>query len=319
MTDQSFWDKHSNNTSEWYTPLEIYKELHDEFHFTTDISAEPTNRLGCEVFITKDVDALRNRHLWRGNVFSNPPYSTPESPVYEWVKAAKEYAQTSGNITVLLIRATPSVKWFQDFIWDGTKHQFQDNVEVRFPSRRIKFAQVKEGEHGNRQEVMPGSPTFDSMVVIFHFQNGSPGRASKQRSWISNRDCPNPIKNGGELIEKMSSSGLAEEIRKLQRETTSEFLKIEDGQTVVVKLDLNEDGSVKGQIFDRKYKDKVSKAVKFPITEVNTGQRKMLGLALTWALNLIEIAERKKMNVVEITRHGKDTSTSYNFQAVGSA
>lgn len=44
------------------------------------------------------------------------------------------------------------------------------------------------------------------------------------------------------MNSKMSK--LAEEIKKLQRETKSEFIKLEDGQTAVVKLDLNEDGSV---------------------------------------------------------------------------
>jgi hypothetical protein len=119
--------------------------------------------------------------------------------------------------------------------------------------------------------------------------------------------------------EKNRVSKLSEEIKKLQKETKSEFIKLADGQTVVVKLDLNEDGTVRGDIFERKYKDEVSKAVKFPITEVNTGERRMLGLALSWALNLISIVESKKMNVVEIKRHGEGTNTSYNFQVIDKA
>jgi len=114
-------------------------------------------------------------------------------------------------------------------------------------------------------------------------------------------------------------SRLSEEIKKLQQETKGEFIKLGDGQTAVIKLDLNEDGTVKGDIFERKYKDKASKAVKFPVTEVNTGERRMLGLALSWAQNLIDVVESKKMNVVEIKRHGEGTNTSYNFQAVGKA
>lgn len=77
-------------------------------------------------------------------------------------------------------------------------------------------------------------------------------------------------------------SRLAEEIKRLREESKSEFLKLKDQETVVVKLDLNEDGTVKGDIFERTYKDKKSKAVKFPVTIVNTGERKMLGLALKW-------------------------------------
>ena len=55
------------------------------------------------------------------------------------------------------------------------------------------------------------------------------------------------------------------------------------------------------------------------MTDVNTGERKVPALALTWAGNLIDIVERKKQNVVEITRHGEGNNTSYNFQIVGSA
>lgn len=114
-------------------------------------------------------------------------------------------------------------------------------------------------------------------------------------------------------------SRLAEEIKRLREESKSEFLKLKDQETVVVKLDLNEDGTVKGDIFERTYKDKKSKAVKFPVTIVNTGERKMLGLALKWAEGLANAVERKQQNVVEITRNGEDTNTSYNFQVVGKA
>jgi phage N-6-adenine-methyltransferase len=170
MVDKSFWDEHSNNTSEWYTPIdEAFRPLNEEFHFETDISAEPTNRLGCKNFITKDMDALQNRHLWQGAVFSNPPYSSPEAPVYEWVKAAYEYAKSTGNVAVLLVRATPSVKWFHDFIWNCKKHTWREGVQVRYPPHRLRFIKAIEDEHGNRKETETGSPTFDSMIVIFQF------------------------------------------------------------------------------------------------------------------------------------------------------
>jgi hypothetical protein len=56
--DTNFYDKHINRTSEWYTPFDLYKELDSEFHFVTDPAAEPTNRLGCKVYITKSQNGL---------------------------------------------------------------------------------------------------------------------------------------------------------------------------------------------------------------------------------------------------------------------
>jgi hypothetical protein len=114
-------------------------------------------------------------------------------------------------------------------------------------------------------------------------------------------------------------SELASRIRKSQQENKSEFLKLKAGETVVVKLDLNENGEVVAHEYVREYEGKKSKSFRFPVTIVNTGERRMLGLSLSWALNLVDLVDRKQMNVIEVTRNGDGTKTTYNFAAVGKA
>jgi len=159
MVDSAFYDTHSNTTSEWYTPLDIYNKLDDEFHFVTDPAAEPTNRLGCKVFFTKQQNGL-DYSKWQDSVFINPPYSEKKYPVYKWVKAASEYNKKTGNTVVMLIRATPSVEWFQDFVWNDKTHNWREGVTGRFIRGRIHFVRADGKEYD-------GSPSFDSMVVIF--------------------------------------------------------------------------------------------------------------------------------------------------------
>lgn len=47
-----------NSTPERYTHTDLNRKLDEEFHFTTDPCAEPTNRLGCKIFYTKQDDGL---------------------------------------------------------------------------------------------------------------------------------------------------------------------------------------------------------------------------------------------------------------------
>lgn len=54
-----------------------------------------------------------------------------------------------------------------------------------------------------------------------------------------------------------------------------------------------------------------------PRTMINTGERKSLPLAISWADTLIEKVQRKKQPVVEITRYGIDAKdTRYDFQTI---
>lgn len=169
--DTNFYDKHTNQTSEWYTPLELYEELDSEFHFVTDPAAEATNRLGCKVYITKNQNGL-DSFKWEGPVFINPPYSDPDFPVYAWTRAAYEYNKRTDNAVVMLLRSTTEVKWFQDFVWDNSKHDFREGVRVRFPDKRLRFVKVEEqfkGQHQRKRgsNINSETPTFASVILIF--------------------------------------------------------------------------------------------------------------------------------------------------------
>jgi hypothetical protein len=114
-------------------------------------------------------------------------------------------------------------------------------------------------------------------------------------------------------------SKLQDEIKELRKQQGGDILKLKDKQTEVVKFDLSADGEVIGKTFDRVYPmtGKKSKAVMFPVTVVNTGERKQFPLALSWANALIEKVQRKKQPVVEVTRYGTDANdTRYDFQTL---
>jgi site-specific DNA-methyltransferase (adenine-specific) len=133
---------YSKNTDEWATPVAIFEELDEEFHFTLDAAADRTNAK-CAHFFTKDDDGLRQP--WSGTVWCNPPYSQLKS----WVaKAWRE--RKSGVTSVLLIPARTDTIAFHEYIWQ------QPGVEIRFLRGRLQFS--------GRNKDAP----FPSMVVIFH-------------------------------------------------------------------------------------------------------------------------------------------------------
>jgi phage N-6-adenine-methyltransferase len=109
MVDKAFYDTHSDTTSEWYTPLDIYTRLDNEFHFVTDAATELTNRLRCKIFLTERENGL-DISKWQGPVFINPPYSNKKYPVYQWVKAADQYRNRTGNPVVMVLRSTTEVE-----------------------------------------------------------------------------------------------------------------------------------------------------------------------------------------------------------------
>lgn len=171
MVDHEFYDTHANTTSEWYTPISIFKALDKEFNFVTDAAAEKSNRLACPVFFTKDTDGLKD-HLnrWRGSVFINPPYSDGQGVVYRWVKAASEYSRKTGNAVVMLLRSTTEVKWFHDFVWDDTKDTWHDGVKVKFPDKRIQFVSSSSSSSSSNPDLKlkrKSGTTFASIIVIF--------------------------------------------------------------------------------------------------------------------------------------------------------
>lgn len=131
----------SSNTPEWATPMEFFKELDKEFHFTLDPCSTHENAK-CEKHYTKEDDGLKQE--WGGQiVFCNPPYGR-ELP--KWVKKCYDESK-KGALVVMLIPARTDTRWFWDFIYN--------KAEIRFIKGRLKFGDGKQ------------SAPFPSMIVIF--------------------------------------------------------------------------------------------------------------------------------------------------------
>ena len=57
----------SSKTDQWSTPIDFFKKLDDEFHFTLDPCADESNHK-CEKYFTKEDDGLSKN--WGGTGFS---------------------------------------------------------------------------------------------------------------------------------------------------------------------------------------------------------------------------------------------------------
>lgn len=90
----------------------------------------------------------------------------------------------------------------------------------------------------------------------------------------------------------------------------SKYMKIQPGQTVVLKFDAN-----KLQLVDREIENRKSKAVQYVVISVNDGQEKILSLSLSWALNLNELLQAG-YTTIKVSRRGSGLDTSYNFVPV---
>ena len=91
---------------------------------------------------------------------------------------------------------------------------------------------------------------------------------------------------------------------------SSKFLKIQPGQSVVLKFDPN-----KIVMVDREIEGRKSKAAQYTVINVNDRQEKILTLSLSWALNLNEFLKASYVNL-KVTRKGSGLDTSYSFLPV---
>ena len=132
----------SSNTDEWYTPIDFFNQLDQEFHFNLDPCATDENHK-CDKYFTKEIDGLSQK--WGGcRVFCNPPYGRV---IGEWVKKSYEESRKPNTIVVMLIPARTDTKWFHEYIYG--------KAEIRFVKGRLKFGGCK------------NAAPFPSMVVIF--------------------------------------------------------------------------------------------------------------------------------------------------------
>jgi hypothetical protein len=87
----------------------------------------------------------------------------------------------------------------------------------------------------------------------------------------------------------------------------SKFLRLEPGQTVTLKFD-----PYKARVVDRTFKDKTSKAIEYPVTDINNGQDKLFTLSPQWAKQLNTLL-KEGFNTIRVGRKGSGLDTSYSF------
>lgn len=133
---------YTSNTDEWATPQEFFDKLNDEFHFTLDPCALPTNAKCAKYYTPQDNGLSQN---WGGIVFCNPPYGRA---IYDWVRKCSEESKKPNTTIIALIPARTDTRYFHEYIYNKAR-------EVRFVRGRLKF--------GNSKNSAP----FPSMVVVF--------------------------------------------------------------------------------------------------------------------------------------------------------
>lgn len=137
-----------SESTEWETPLDLFRLLDAEFHFDLDAAATDENAK-CSRYFTKRENGLQQE--WKTSVFLNPPYGIS---IGKWVRKAYEEAH-KGSLVVCLLPARTDVKWWHDFVMQA--------AEVRFIKGRVKFVG---GE---------SSAPFPSVVAVFRpGHNGLP-------------------------------------------------------------------------------------------------------------------------------------------------
>lgn len=145
----------SSAKDEWSTPQAFFDMLDVEFHFQIDLAATVENAK-CPVFYTAETDALsvdwsaEAEHIHVG--WCNPPYSRGLQKKFI-AKAARE--RLRGFTTVMLLPARTDTQAFHHYIYDASKWQAREGVEIRLLKGRLKFGGAV------------NSAPFPSMVVVF--------------------------------------------------------------------------------------------------------------------------------------------------------
>jgi site-specific DNA-methyltransferase (adenine-specific) len=143
----------SSKSDEWATPQDFFDALSHEFGgFGVDLAASAENAKVSRFYSLED-DALA--HDWHREFeigWLNPPYSRGLCGKFI-AKAADE--RRKGFLTVMLLPARTDTKAFHGHIYDASKWQAREGVEIRLLPGRLKFGGA------------PSSAPFPSMVVVF--------------------------------------------------------------------------------------------------------------------------------------------------------
>ena len=137
----------ASESSNWETPPELFKQLHEEFSFTVDAAATVENAL-LGRFWTPEIDALRQP--WAGErVYAFPPMHELSS----WTAKAKHESERS--ISVILAPAYTETRWFNENVAHGAS-------EIRFVRGMMQFWENKE----------PRPTVFQNALMVLVYKPG---------------------------------------------------------------------------------------------------------------------------------------------------
>lgn len=91
----------TSNSCEWETPISLFKQLDNKYHFDIDVCATAQNTK-CERFYTKEQDGLQQK--WTGRCWMNPPYG---KEIGKWVKKAFDSVSGGGVRPCMLPNSFP--------------------------------------------------------------------------------------------------------------------------------------------------------------------------------------------------------------------
>ena len=120
----------SSNDMTWETPLELFKELDEEFHFNTDVCAVPETAK-CKEQYTPEIDGLKQK--WHGVCWMNPPYG---KDIGKWME--KAYNESlNGVIVVCLIPARTDTKYWHNYCFKASERDAIKKFRKKFPNAII--------------------------------------------------------------------------------------------------------------------------------------------------------------------------------------
>jgi phage N-6-adenine-methyltransferase len=103
----------SSNTDMWGTPIELFRQLDNEFHFNTDVCAVASNAK-CSHYYSPKQNGLEQE--WRGVCFMNPPYGRQ---IGKWVKKAYESTLRGGHNCCMSLAVTNRYKMVSRLLFKG--------------------------------------------------------------------------------------------------------------------------------------------------------------------------------------------------------
>ena len=119
----------SSTNQDRRTPLGLFRELNDEFHFGLDpctSTSKPNNLATPHRFLWPEQDGLSEPWHPYGSAFVNPPFRDAK----KWIAKAKAEAELGCTVVVLLPSKTETA-WWHDYALKAD--------EIRFVRGRITF------------------------------------------------------------------------------------------------------------------------------------------------------------------------------------